>query len=133
MKPLPEDPPVYQRPPERWFEVHEHEMISNKSKDWERTGAFVTSPSENMVAIVRTRQAMLLTFLDYIGLPLEKTDKPMPAALGNLCSTFISANSKPSCMSVWRELCKNATLKEDETPEKLFVRLLQTGAKRGAT
>jgi len=120
MKPLPEDPPIYQRPPERWFEVHEHETVSGK-------------PSEKMAAIVRTRQAMLMTFLDYTGLPLEKTDKPMPAALGNLCSAFISANSKPSCMSVWRELCKNATLKEDETPEKLFVRLLQTNTKRGST
>jgi len=133
MKTLPEDPPVYQRPPERWFEVHEHETVSGKSKDWEQTGAFVTSPSENRAAIVRTRQAMLLTFLDYMGLPLEKTDKPMPAALGNLCSAFISANNKPSCMSVWREVCKNATLKEDESPENQFARLLQTGMKRSAT
>ena len=120
MKPLPEDPPVYQRPPERWFEVHEHETVSGK-------------PSEKMAAIVRTRQAMLLTFLDYIGLPLEKTDKPMPAALGNLCSAFISANNKPSCMSVWRELCKNTTSKSDESPENQFARLLQTGMKRSAT
>lgn len=120
MKTLPKDPPVYQRPPERWFEIHEHETILDR-------------PSEKISALVRTHQAMLLTFLDYIGLPLEKTNKPMPAALGNLCSTFISANSKPSCMSVWREICKNAALKEDETPEKLFVRLLQTNTKRSTT
>lgn len=120
MKTLPEDPPVYQRPPERWFEIHEHETILGK-------------PSEKISSLVRTHQAILMTFWDYMGLPFEKTDKPMPAALGNLCSTFISANSKPSCMSVWRELCKNATLKEDETPEKLFIRLLQTNTKRGST
>ncbi len=120
MKPLPEDPPVYQRPPERWFEVHEHETVSGK-------------PSEKISSLVRTRQAMLMTFLDYTGLPLEKTDKPMSPSIMNLCSAFISANSKPSCMSVWRDICKNATLKEDETPEKLFVRLLQTNTKRGST
>ena len=33
MKPLPEDPPVYQRPPERWFEVHEHETVSGKPSE----------------------------------------------------------------------------------------------------
>lgn len=102
MKPLPQDPPVYEPPPERWFDRHEHQ-------------------GKEMSATTKTLSAMWLTLHDRMRLPLPTAPRKFSLVeheqLAKLAEKF-----GPSVMTAWRIGCNY--IEKGEQPETAFKNLL---------
>jgi len=99
MKPLPENPPIYARPKERWFENHRHKRTEDNKPD-------LSGP-----ALTRTLMAMWHMLHDRTGRPLPTKPKLVKVTDKEWLKRMLTV--EPEIMLYWGALCGSASPVED--------------------
>lgn len=104
MKDLPEDPPVWTPPPERWFDRHE-----------------ACAADAPLLELTKTLSAMWLTLHDRMRLPLPTAAHKFTMPDQEMLRKLIAKHG-PATMLIWRAACDRVPT--EVAPEKLFRDIL---------
>lgn len=108
MKDLPEDPPIYTSPPERWFDRHRPATSADGR------------PDLTNVALTKTLNAMWLILHDSVRLPLPTAERKFSAVEQEMLRKLL-VKMGVEVIDIWRAACIYC---RGEEPEVAFKNLL---------